>query len=350
MRVVTATMVVTATREATWQAEGRLRPMDPMRDLKAIADLIAHAFADELDDRGRAALRELRWMARLSPFVWWWSQADPSFQDAFNGFVWEAPSPAPLLQKGQQIVGNVSLNRAPGGRRRYIICNVVVQDGYRRQGIGRRLTEAAIAEAKELGAEGVVLQVHQDNLTALRLYTGLGFQEAAGETELRLETVPAVAVLDAPGYALRPWRAVDGQAACQLAQLVTPAAQQWLKPVKAGDYQLDWWTRLGRWFADWTAGQEVYRLTALRDDRLVAMMTVTAASRRGGHQLALLVHPDHAGQVEAALVSRALHMLVTISPRPTCAQVDQAHTAAMKVLQDYGFAKQRTLLTMRKDF
>jgi ribosomal protein S18 acetylase RimI-like enzyme len=340
-------MVVTATGEATRQAQGTLRPMDPTRDLGTIANLIAAAFTDELDDRGRAALRELRWMARLSPFVWWWSQADPSFQDAFNGFVWEAPSPT---RRAWQIVGNVSLNRAPGSRQRYIICNIVVQDAYQRRGIGRRLTEAAVAEAKELGAEGVVLQVFQDNLPALRLYTSLGFQEAAGETELRLEAVQSVAVLDAPGYLIRPWRAADGQAACQLARLVTPSAQQWLRPVKSGDYQLSWWTRLGQWLADQTAGREVYRLSVLRDDRLVAMMTVAVALRRRDHQLALLVHPDHAGQVEPALVSRALYMLTTIPPRPVRVTLDKAHTAALKVLRGYGFAEQRTLLTLSKDF
>jgi ribosomal protein S18 acetylase RimI-like enzyme len=339
-------MVVTAT-EATRQVEGRLRRMDPTQDLGTIAHLIADAFADELDDRGRAALRELRWMARLSPFVWWWSQADPSFQDAFNGFVWEVPSPT---GKGRQIVGNVSLNQAPGSRQRYIICNVVVQDAYQRQGIGRKLTEAAIVEARELGAEGVVLQVYQDNPTALRLYTGLGFQEAAAETELRLETVQSVAILDAPGYLLRPWRVADGQAACQLARLVMPSAQQWLRPVKAGDYQLSWWTRLGQWLADLMAGREIYRLSMLRDDRLVAVMTVAVALRQRDHQLALLVHPDHAGQVEAALVSRALYMLTAIPPRPVRVTLDKTHTAALKVLRGYGFAEQRTLLTLSKAF
>jgi ribosomal protein S18 acetylase RimI-like enzyme len=339
-------MVVTTT-EATWQPEGGLRHMDPTRDLGSIANLIAGAFALELDDRGRAALRELRWMARLSPFVWWWSQADPSFQDALNGFVWEIPSPT---GKGRQIVGNVSLNQAPGSRQRYIICNVVVQDAYQRQGIGRKLTEAAIAKAQELGAEGVVLQVYQDNLPALRLYTSLGFQKAAGETELRLGTVRSVAILDAPGYLFRPWRVADGQAACQLARLTMPSSQQWLRPVKAGDYQFSWWIRLGQWLADLTAGREIYRLSVLRDDRLVAIMTVAVALRRHDHRLALLVHPDHAGQVEPALVSRALYMLTGIPSRPVRVTLDKTHTAALKVLHGYGFAEQRTLLTLSKDF
>ena len=123
-------MVVTAVEEA--EEQGGLRPMDPTRDLGIIADLIADAFAGELDERGQAALREMRWMARLTPLVWWWSQVDPSFRDAFNGFVWEEPPPETRGSRGsRRIVGNANLNRAPGNRQRWIICNVVVLDEFR---------------------------------------------------------------------------------------------------------------------------------------------------------------------------------------------------------------------------
>jgi ribosomal protein S18 acetylase RimI-like enzyme len=336
-------MVVTAAADTAQQAQGGLRATDPTRDLRVIADLISEAFAHELDARGRAALRELRWMARLTPLVWWWSQADPGFREAFNGFVWEEPVPG---KRGKQIVGNVSLNRAPGSRSRWIICNVVVQDAYQNQGIGRKLTDAATAEARELGARGVLLQVHEDNSPALHLYTSLGFQEAAGETDMQLETVRSVAFFDAPGYRLRAWQPADGAAAYQLAQLVTAEARRWIRPVQAGEYKLDWLTRLGRAIGDLLAGHRVYRLVALREEQLVAMMTVTAALRRDEHRLDLLVHPDHRGQLEVALVSRALHMLAAIPYKPVVTTVETRHTATLKVLHECGFARKRTLLTL----
>jgi ribosomal protein S18 acetylase RimI-like enzyme len=339
-------MVVTTPTENTRQIRGGLRAMDPTRDLRAIADLIAHAFADEMDERGRSALRELRWMARLSPLVWWWAQADPTFAESFNGFVWEEPSPT---GKGSQIVGNVSLSRAPQSRQRWIICNVVVHNEYQARGIGRRLTEAAIAEARELGAQGVVLQVYQDNRRALRLYTTLGFQEATGETELRSDTVATVALLDAPGYCLRPSKAIASREVLELIRLTTPPVQQWLAPVKVSDYQPSWWIRLEQRIADLMAGRRVYHLQALKENQPVAMITVTAAFRQGNHHLTLRVHPDHTGQVEAALVSRALYMLAAIPARPVEAKVNKSHTAALKVLRDYGFKEQRTLLTLRRD-
>lgn len=340
-------MVAKAVTETTDHIRGSLRPMDPLQDLGAITDLIAAAFADEIDERGQAALREMRWMARLSPLLWWWAHTDPAFDETFAGFVWEEPS---SHGKGREIVGNVSLNRAPGSRQRWIICNVVVQDKYRGWGIGRRLTEATIVRARDLGAEGVVLQVHADNRPALQLYTDLGFEEAAGEIDLRLDAVEGTLPADIPGYRFRAWQPADGQLAYEIARSATPLVQQWISPVRAGKYRLDWWARLAQRLRGLLTGRRVYRLVALCAARMVAMLTLTAAFRQGEHHLELLVHPEHAGQIEAALVSRALHMLAAVPSRPVRATVEKAHTATLNALRDYGFEEQRTLLTLRKDF
>jgi ribosomal protein S18 acetylase RimI-like enzyme len=289
----------------------------------------------------------MRWMARLSPLTWWWSQADPGFQDSFNGFVWEEPSPS---GRGKHIVGNVNLNRAPGSRRRYIICNVVVADSYRGQGIGRRLVERAIAEAHDLGATGVLLQVHQDNLPALRLYSTLGFQQAAGEVDLFLDAAESVAVLDAVGYQIRRWRLADAKEAHQLAQLSTASVQQWIRPLKGSDYQPGWWMRLWHWLADLVAGRRVYRLSVCNGGRLVGALTLTAMLRQGEHRLGLLLHPDHAGRVAATLVSRALHLLAALPPRPVRTTIGKQHETTLKALHDYGFVEGRTLMTLWKDF
>jgi ribosomal protein S18 acetylase RimI-like enzyme len=340
-------MVMAATTETKCQAQGSLRPTDPTRDLGTIADLIADAFAQEIDERGRAALREMRWMALLSPLVWWWAQADPSFRDTFNGFVWEEADPA---GRGKRIVGNVSLNRAPGSRRWWIICNVVVQAEYRGQGIGRDLTAAAVAEAQTLGAQGVILQVYQDNPPAWGLYTGLGFREATGETELRLEAVKDVPPPDVPGYRFQAWRPDDGQAAYELARLVIPPVQHWIRPVRADQYQPSWSTRLGERFTALMGRRRVYRLAVHKESRLVAVLRVTAALRWGEHRIEFLIHPEHTGQVDAALISRALHMLAALPSKPVRITVDKDHTQVLEVLHSYGFQEQRTLLTMRKDF
>jgi len=317
-----------------------------MRDLKVVTDLIAEAFSHDMDERGRAAIREMRWMARLSPLVWWWSQTDPAFAESLTGFVWEEPDPA---GKRAQIVGNVSLNRAPGNHQQWIVCNVVVKDGYRGRGIGRKLTKAAVSEARQLGAAGALLQVHEDNLPALRLYTEMGFREAAGETDLRLASTAPIQVVDAPGYSIRSWRPADGQRLVELARLATPTEQQWLRPVRTDRYQPDAWARLGERMGGWATGRKIRRLTALAEGRPVGAVTVAAASWEGEHALDLLVDPDHAGRVEEALVSRALQVLSAAPSRPVRATVDRDWVAALDLLGGYGFRRGRTLLTLRKD-
>jgi ribosomal protein S18 acetylase RimI-like enzyme len=310
---------------------------------------MAVAFASEMGERGRAALQEMRWMSRLSPLVWWWSQADPAFHDAFSGFVWEEPSP---ISGGRQIVGNVSLNRAPGHRQRWIICNVVVKDGYRGRGIGRQLTKAAISAAWDRGAEGILLQVFKDNLHALKLYTDLGFQEVAGQMDLSLgpiepESVPLPA-LDATGYDLRVWRPEDGPSAYELAGLATPSVLQWLAPVRRGEYCPGWWKRLEQRLGNVITGRRTYRLVAQRHRRLVAMLTIAVTPHKDSGQLQLLVHPDHAGQVEEAIIGRGLRWLASTPSKPIVAEVDVRHRHALDVLRRHGFEEQRTLLTLHQ--
>lgn len=324
--------------------------MNPVQDLGAIARLIAEAFAGELDARGRAGLREMRWMARLSPLVWWWTQADPAFRESFGGFVWEEPA-----GKGQrtQIVGNVSLNCAPGADGRWVISNVVVQPEWRGQGIGRRLAEAAIADARQSGALSVILQVYQDNAVALRLYKELGFRHMASETTMQRTAAEPTSLVDAAGYRIRSWHPSDGQALFDLARRVTPPVHQWLRPVRPEEYRFGPLARVRQWIGELVGGRRTYRLVAIREDELVALMTVLASFRRGqrhlGHRIALLVHGEHSGQVEAALVSRALRGLAVAPPGPILATVDTAHEAAARILSGYGFVEQRTLLTLSMD-
>ena len=338
-------MVVTAATEATGQVQGDMRRLDPVRDLGKVADLIAEAFAEEMDERGRSALREMRWMGRLSPLVWWLSQADPTFRDTFSGFVWEEP-----VDGNRQIVGNVNLNRAPGSRSRYIVCNVVVDKEYRGQGIGRRLTERAIDQAKANGAHAAILQVRHDNPPALHIYTDLGFEKVGGETDLELDKACSVPVQDAAGYRLRAWQPADGRATYQLAQQVIPEPQQWFRPIRKDRYWPDWGSHLIDWLGNLLAGRRVERLAILKEGELAGTLRVTTSRRQKGHHLALLIHPDHAGQVEAALISRGLRSIAGLPPQPVEVTVYQEETHLRDVLHTYGFREVRTLLTLQKEF
>ena len=327
------------------QACGGLREVDPARDLGVVAGLIAEGFAGDLDSRAQAVLREMRWMARLWPLLGWLMEADPILRESLSGFVWEEPVPG---KRGLQIVANVSLNPAPGGRGRAVLCNVVTRPEYRRQGIARRLTQAAIEEARERGAEGVVLQVYSGNLPALRLYSELGFRQAAGETDLRREAASAVPLAEAAGYTIRRWRRPDGRPALDLARRVTPEALQWLVPVRQGDYQPEAWSSAERWLADRMAGRRIHRLAAWKGERLAGLLTVRAEGREPAHTLRLLVQPEDRGRVEAPLVSRALGLLAGLPARPVWATVFEDHGEAVEALRGMGFEERRTLQVLTK--
>ena len=57
------------------------------------------------------------------------------------------------------------------------VLNVAVHPDYRGTGIGRRLVEAVLAEAREGGARVVFLEVRAGNVVARRLYRQLGFKD-----------------------------------------------------------------------------------------------------------------------------------------------------------------------------
>lgn len=148
-----------------------LRPFDFRRDLGEVADLVELCFADTLDPDGRDYLSRMRSAAHNASFL---KMARSWASTPMTGYVW---------QQDGRIVGNASL--IPYflfGRRCFLIANVAVHPDYRRQGIGRKLTEKAIETARQKHAPSVWLHVREENQPALDLYKSLGFQEKAVRT------------------------------------------------------------------------------------------------------------------------------------------------------------------------
>lgn len=56
------------------------------------------------------------------------------------------------------------------------ITNVVVKEGFRGNGYGKRLLEEVLKEGKRLGGTAFTLEVRKSNLAAIRLYEGAGFK------------------------------------------------------------------------------------------------------------------------------------------------------------------------------
>jgi len=156
------------------QAGTGLRPLDPLRDLGPLADLLEVAFADRLRAGGQHMVSDLRALRWISPLVWLLFHASAAFRAGLEGYVW--------VEDGR-LVGNASL--APVGRSSWSIGNVAVHPDYRGRGIGRWLMEAAIDRVRAHGGMTVLLEVHADNAPAVCLYERLGFRRLDAVTDLR---------------------------------------------------------------------------------------------------------------------------------------------------------------------
>jgi ribosomal protein S18 acetylase RimI-like enzyme len=152
----------------------KLRPLNILRDLPGVADLVEKCFADTIDSEGRRYLQQMRRAGQDNAFMRWASNAVESVSMPLSGYVWE---------ENGEIIGNVSLIPYRHKKRKiYLIANVAVRPDCRRRGIGRALTVKAIHHASERRAFATWLHVRTDNPGAIALYDSLGFRELARRT------------------------------------------------------------------------------------------------------------------------------------------------------------------------
>jgi GNAT superfamily N-acetyltransferase len=152
----------------------QLRPLNIVRDLPSVADLVEKCFADTMDSDGRNYIQQMRHAGQDNVFLRWASSAVETVSMPLSGYVWE---------ENGEIIGNVSLIPHRRARKKYyLIANVAVRPDYRNRGIGQALTSAAMEHAKLHRAEETWLQVREDNPVAIGLYLSMGFVEVARRT------------------------------------------------------------------------------------------------------------------------------------------------------------------------
>ncbi|MCW5729414.1 MAG: GNAT family N-acetyltransferase [Alphaproteobacteria bacterium] len=110
--------------------------------------------------------------------------------------------PCLLALDGGEVCGWCDIQRdGRAGCRHVGMLGIGVAASHRGRGIGRRLLEAAIAQARGRGIERIELQVVAGNMPAIRLYRRLGFREegrrvAARRLDGRTEDMILMALLD----------------------------------------------------------------------------------------------------------------------------------------------------------
>src|SRR5262245_4538213 len=88
-----------------------------------------------------------------------------------------------LALSAGKAIGVVATQHEPWNRR-MIIWHLYIDAGRRRQGIGRRLVDTALAAAREAGARTAWLETSNLNLPGIRAYEGLGFELCGLDTSL----------------------------------------------------------------------------------------------------------------------------------------------------------------------
>lgn len=122
------------------------------------------------DGRRLVDLDRATWSEEVSPVPLW--PEDTEF------FANRAPADVLVAEQDGMAVGYVTLGRptrVASNRHVLQIAGLAVDPACHRQGLGRRLIEAAVGEATRRGARRLTLRVLGDNAAARALYAACGF-------------------------------------------------------------------------------------------------------------------------------------------------------------------------------
>ena len=322
---------MTATAIPIQTQSTQLRPLNILRDLPAVADLVEACFSGTMDADGHRYLQQMRRAGQDNAFLRWASNAVESVSMPLTGYVWV---------EGSQIIGNVSI--IPYKRREkkyYLIANVAVREDHRRRGIGRALTVAAMEHIRRKNAHETWLHVRDDNPGAIGLYRSLGFVEQARRTTWQAKpdrgADPARLGVTFTRHSARDW----------------PEQQTWLQrlyPNVINWYQPINWLNLRPGL-----GPELYRIfievetrswAVHTDGRLSGVLT-WQPTYGSSDRLWAAVPPETNGSALTALLLQVRRALASRS----ALTLDFPATEYQSAIEAADFRAVRTLLWMRTD-
>ena len=313
----------------------QLRSFDVRKDLDAVANLVETCFADTLDEDGRRYVNHMHAAARNPGYLRWAMAVAENAPMPFSGFVWE---------ENGYLAGNLSLIPYKyQGRRCYLIANVAVDPAYRRRGIARTLTNAALEHARKRGMDEIWLHVRSENEAALHLYQSQGFAEQAQRTTWEIKP--------RSGSKIASQSSTDSSSI----RITRPQLRfwdqysQWLRAVYPPEFT---WHQsfqitalrpglLGSLYRFFTASQ-VKQWAAELGGRHIGLLTWQPHSRHADH-LWLASSPPDESRVIAALMPHILHQLANrrriVLEYPAGRAILALHEAGLRI--------QQTLIWMR---
>lgn len=307
-----------------------LRAFDPARDLDAVADLVELCFASTLDADGHRYLRQMRSAARNPNLMRLAGSLGDALSFPMSGFVW--------VDNGK-LVGNLSLIPFPGrNKRTYLIANVAVHPDFRRKGIARALTNAALKHLHSIGTEFPWLQVRDDNPPAIQLYESLGFQEQFRRTTWHLKIHSHPQLPPPTDIKIVPLQHKHTKLQQQWLRETYPPAFEWHMPFKIRDLR----PGLLGFFARMFSGVFVRQWAATWQNDLVG---VAAWQSTAGYTN--LIWLGLGPEVEEPAAHALLTYFVKGYGQRHALSVDLPTGKAEKALNECGFAVHQTLIWKR---
>jgi hypothetical protein len=218
-----------------------------------------------------------------------------------------------------------------------LIANVAVRPDYRRRGIGRALTAAAMHHAGERHASATWLHVRDDNPGAIALYRSLGFQEMARRTLWQAKP-DRNASIDGLGIAIAKRSARDWSQQETWLQRIYPDLMAWYQPMPWRSLHPGLVSLIYRFIMDYEV-----RHWVVRTDGVVSAILSYQAMAGQNDQLWASVSPEGSERALTALLLYARRSL----PWRQILQLDYPageYTASMEAA---GFHSHRTLLWMK---
>jgi ribosomal protein S18 acetylase RimI-like enzyme len=306
-----------------------LRPLDPKKDLGAVADLIDLCFDFHMDEDGREYVRQIRQAAQAQKSMFGVSQSIGSGGVPMQGFVWEEDG---------KLVGNLTIIPfLRGGKWHFLIANVATNPTYRRRGIARHLTQAALQYIREHNGIVTWLQVREDNPSARKLYEDLGFVQVALRTTYRTPTKPTAIPAPSTSVYLTGRKRSDWQSQAAWLKETYPPEIAWHLPLDVQKLAPGFWRSLARLLGDET----IMHWCVRRNERLLGVASLEIG--RGNTDTLWLAFP--AVPEEDALFS-LLTRIRTEAPGSRTITVNFPSGIAEKCFRLAGFEKYLTLVWM----
>jgi GNAT superfamily N-acetyltransferase len=268
----------------------------------------------------------------------------PSVRDSFNGYVWEEDHiPVGLVNVGRQ-----------GTSKTWWIGNVAVLPEYRRQGIARKLVEAAVQLARSHDADPIILDVISGNTPAYKLYESIGFVHFTSGTTLDYDKpeVPSEPTLPTD-YTLTPLGRYEWRPRYELVHRITPPKVQQFYPVSESRFKVPIAMRPFDYALRNVGGTEMQRYLVQEkgSNRVAAALWYSARLKPGGmNNINITLDPANE-EIAPFCVQWLLHKALTIAPaRRTEIEVPEWNAPLREAVLAAGFTVRLEMHTLGLKF